>query len=198
MNPQCAYKRANNQCSALFSHDPYNHSHIEGHSPNSNTLITDPNLSNAIKTLPYVSCSSPIPLATLAQPLISFQRLEIDLRKLVTILVYLGVADISEGLLFRACKPRLSWDHCGEIESTLLDLVPMLVDVDKFKSALNFLKSVVLITSKAEPLGQQSFSIDASVQLHIEKFASSPTLWKIQASKLVFHTFSLDQKIEPI
>lgn len=116
----------------------------------------------------------------------------------MTILVYLGVADISEGMLFRACKPRLSWNHCGEIESTSLDLVSVLADVDKLKSALDSLKSVVLITSKAEPLGQQNFSIDASVRLHIEKFASSPTLWKIQASKLVFHTFPLDQKIEPI
>lgn len=196
MNSQCPLE------SAIVQHPPplpyalYNRSCVEndGNSPSINTLIPKLTSSNPVKTLIYAPCSSTIPPAILAQPVFNFQRLADDLRELVIILVYLGEADISERMLFRACNPRLSCNHCGEMESTSLNLVPVLADPDKLKLALHSLESDVLITSKAGPLHCQSFSIDASVRLLIKNFASSLTLWKIQASKLVFHTFPLDQK----
>lgn len=170
----------------------------DGHSPGTNTLIPNLTSSNPIKTLTSAPCSSTIPPAILAQTVFNFQRLEDDLKELVIILVYLGEADISEIMLLRACKPRLFWNHCGEIESTSLNLVPVLADHDKLKLALHSLESDALITSKAGPLSYRSFSIDASLRMFIKNFVSSSPLRKTQASKLVLHTFPLDQKIDPI
>jgi hypothetical protein len=127
-----------------------------------------------------------------------FDYLDPDSKELATILVFLGRADVPESMLLRGCQPRKFWNPAGEVDEAIMsELVAVFKDADRLQSAVKCLERQALITSKSGSLSERILSLDSNFRLHIEKHSSDSVTWKVQATRLVFHTFPKDKDIEP-
>lgn len=187
---------------------PRTHLHISEdgrHDSDSSIFISAPPIGHALTytsrtSIPVSSCSSLFRSYCVEQYITDFQHLDSDSEDLIKVLVFLGQADVSESMLSRGCQPRRFWSSAGEISEELASsLIPVLTIHARLMSAIERLKHVALIDSKANagPLSGRSFSVNSSIQQHIRESIPYPSEWKVQAMKLVLHTFPVDAILEP-
>ena len=108
-------------------------------------------------------------------------------------------------MLLRAKEPQKDWGSLGEVQQVPVtevgfnsDVLSLVLDHTKIDKAINTLEAAKLITSEPGAYQRRTLRLDPEKQLCLAQILENPLAWRLQALKLVCHTFPIHPFVEPL
>ena len=78
------------------------------------------------------------------------------------------------------------------------EVLSLVLDHTRIEKAINTLEAAKLITSGPGAYSRRTLRLDPEKQLCVAQILDSPLTWRLQALKLVCHTFPMHTFVEPL
>ena len=122
-----------------------------------------------------------------------FVALDCDSQELAAVVSFLDSTPVTAKLLQRAFANKAIWGSDGNIHFQKPDLRPVLTEPSRTETAVQHLEKARFIIKG----GGLSFSVTGRLRREVLKLPDLDT-WKLEAIKVVLHTFPEHRQLDPL